>query len=288
MTKQLIVIMAVLGAFAVSARAISLGTDITIADNDTNASNIHWDTGTDPGEDEEIEPGSSWSQQWDLENMFVNASTLTLVGGYDFENGVTSGTRNYTTGDIFIDVDGSSGGDSAIYGSAVPGTVQSGNGNLSGTFDFGYEYALVPNTVTGTYDVYAVDGDMNFTTAYFEINEESNPWRLDTTGLTAIDSGSMIYYDTTEFGTDFAGDASNTGLIGAGAFHNAWSLDLSGLTLPNGDDLLGDGNLIHYTYGCGNDAMMGRVAAVPDGGVTLALLGCALFALEGLRRKVRR
>ena len=40
-------------------------------------------------------------QKWDLEGFFLQGTTLTMIGGFDFLNGES----NYTSGDIFISID---------------------------------------------------------------------------------------------------------------------------------------------------------------------------------------
>ena len=41
-------------------------------------------------------------QQWDLEGFFLSGSELTMVGGFDFENGEYASGHTYLAGDIFI------------------------------------------------------------------------------------------------------------------------------------------------------------------------------------------
>ena len=59
-------------------------------------------------EDNETEthPNTLQGQHWDLEGMYMDGSALTVVGGYDFRDGFTYSGHNYSSGDIFIDVDG--------------------------------------------------------------------------------------------------------------------------------------------------------------------------------------
>ena len=59
------------------------------------------------GEDNETEPNTLTGQHWDLEAFFLDGTLLTLVGGFDFENGVTDKYgRDWAPGDIFVDIDG--------------------------------------------------------------------------------------------------------------------------------------------------------------------------------------
>src|SRR5882724_10482020 len=87
-----------------AAMASPFGTDITISDK--NYAGSGWYSNR---EDQETEtnPETVTSQQWDMEGMFLSGTSLTLVGGYDFKNGVTwSDGHNYKSGDIFIDING--------------------------------------------------------------------------------------------------------------------------------------------------------------------------------------
>ena len=72
--------------------AISLGTNITIWDGVSSSSDWHGIQ-----EDQEVEPGCIPGQLWDLEGFFLDGTMLTMVGGFDFENGY----GGYQSGDIF-------------------------------------------------------------------------------------------------------------------------------------------------------------------------------------------
>src|SRR6185369_4065807 len=90
---------------AVSQADTVYGTNITVPDN----------LGTG-GEDNETEPGTTQSQEWDLEAFFFKNNILSMVGGYDFKNGVTAGGTTYRTGDVFLDTN-----KNALYGNNTPG-----------------------------------------------------------------------------------------------------------------------------------------------------------------------
>src|SRR5450432_2916375 len=77
----------------------SIGNNITISDKNSAGSDWYSDR-----EDQETEtnPNTVTSQQWDLEGMFQKGNQLTLVGGFDFKNGVPwSDGHTYRSGDIF-------------------------------------------------------------------------------------------------------------------------------------------------------------------------------------------
>ena len=69
------------------------GKNITIFDGETSNSQTYYQGTGVAREDQEVEPPSSINggvQQWDLEAMLLNGSKLTMVGGYNFINGVSN------------------------------------------------------------------------------------------------------------------------------------------------------------------------------------------------------
>ncbi len=132
-----------------NALALDLGANITI-----------WDGMGSDAEDNEVEPGCVQAQKWDLEAFFLNDSTLTMVGGYNFR----AGEGGYASGDIFIDVNGD-----AKYG---PANTGSGGGNSITTNTFGYDYVLDLDFSDLTYTVYGLT-DASTLSVWFDQNEES-------------------------------------------------------------------------------------------------------------------
>ena len=115
------------------AQALTLGNNITIFD--VMASSNGTGIGT---EDNECETGMIQSQAWDLEGFFLKDNTLiTMVGGYDFEKGVSG----HTSGDIFIDVNG----DVEFGGAGANDSDQYGNDPITNAF--GYDYVLDLNFI---------------------------------------------------------------------------------------------------------------------------------------------
>src|SRR5437868_3230476 len=105
--------------------ASPFGTNITISDKNYRGSDWYSNR-----EDQETEtnPDTVTSQQWDLEGMFLQSQNLTLVGGFDFKNGVTwSDSHNYKSGDIFIDVNGD-----AKYGTIVGDPLNNSGSGATG------------------------------------------------------------------------------------------------------------------------------------------------------------
>jgi hypothetical protein len=197
---------------------------------------------------------------------------LVLVGGYDFVNGTTHNSHTYTSGDIFIDVNGN-----AVYGQAANGG--SGTGGTT-TSLFGYEYVIDLDYNTMTYDV--IDLTSGAVLVRTSDVPSSNPWKYQSGGtqVQGYQDVSFTYYSGLS-------NADVGGLVGYSGnnVHYAIEVDLSFLA----------GNtsaLIHYTYECGNDNLMGQALVpdthlVPDMASTVTLCGFALMGLAGLRRKLQ-
>lgn len=241
--------------------------NITIWDTVVSGSPGTWyNRGTTPGEDQEVEPGCSTGQKWDLEAFVTQWPQLSMIGGFDFKNGVVYDHRLFSSGDIFLDVNGD-----AAYGMAVHGT---GGGNVQQPNSlFHYEYALVLNFTDNTFDVYKLNSS-SLLTVWYGQNDESNPWRLvlDTAELFAPDLTMIYEPGLTNAQVGFLGDT-----LSNPASHNRVTVDLS--WLPAGEGL----NFVHFTYECGNDNLMGRVPL--PGAVWLLGSGLAGLGLLGRRRR---
>jgi len=233
--------------------ALALGTNITI-----------WDKVGVFNEDNEVEPNCVQGQIWDLEGFFINTGTKNfyMVGGYDFKNGV----QGWAPGDIFF------GPSTAKYGEDIGG---GGNSVVSNVW--GYTYALRLDFLNFTWNLYQLTNDTLINVFYGQ-NAEANPWKVNT--LPAVHkSGSFKYY---EGKTDSDLGGAVTGWPGSG-LHNVVEIPYLGSGLP-----LFNQYLIHYTYQCGNDNLMGRVTSstqIPEPS-TLVLLGVGLVGL-GIWRKKR-
>ena len=159
-----------------SAYALDLGNNITIFDGTANptATNSWFRT----QEDNEVEPYAVTGQQWDLEGFFYNANTavLSMVGGFDFANGV----EGVTAGDLFVDVDGG-----------------------------GYDYVMALNYAGLEYSLYQITADTVLTLADEPTMQASNPVSYDSLGI-YLGSDSFLYTTgLTDADVGFTGDYHN-------------------------------------------------------------------------------
>ncbi|OPL17062.1 MAG: hypothetical protein AVO38_06505 [delta proteobacterium ML8_D] len=241
--------------------ALSLGTNITMYDG--VGSGTGW---YGAQEDQEVAPNCVTGQMWDLEGFFLDGTILTMVGGYDFLNGVWGNGLLFESGDIFIDTNGD-----AEYGTANQGSG-SGYGILNN--NFGYEYALRLNFATNRYHIYSLN-ESSTVSVYYGQNDESNPVAYNSGGDLAgnIDGYGFTYY------TGLA-DTDVGGLLGG--THNAVAIDLCDL-IDAGADL--QDFTVHFTMECGNDNLMGNGSAPVPEPATVLLVGSGLFGMIAFGRK---
>jgi hypothetical protein len=229
--------------------AYDFGGNITIWDGVGSGSG--WYGG--PHEDQEVEPGNLATQAWDLEGFYLKGATLTMVGGFDFVNGVAdpyyashpSGRlERYLSGDIFIDINGD-----AKYGAGT-GTGVGGNAAVSNSF--GYDFVLDLDFSTLSYKVYELTNDSKVELAWFSQNADGNSF---------LDDGKIT-----------------TGSFFDGGQHYFASVDLS---------FLKPGTVFtsHFTMQCGNDNLMGSGTAPVPEPATMLLFGCGLIGLAGFGRR---
>lgn len=218
-----------------------------------------WDGEGVLNEDGETEPGTVNSQVWDLEGVFLDDASLSMVGGFDFFNGV-AGYSNYTSGDLFI----SSG--TPLYGLNAP--------SPDGTNLYGYNYVFdidwdnrTDDTVS--YTLLEIDADTQVINSYANQNNPgSNPWLYGSGAVQAIDSGTLTMSQAPDMG--FSGEEH---------------FMLGGFDLQAIYDAIGTDHTFysHFTMGCGNDNLMGQWT-VPEP-ATFALFGVGIAGLWLSRRR---
>lgn len=276
---QLSVLIALASA-TISASAVSFGTNITISDKNYAGTGWYSDR-----EDQETEtnPNTVTSQQWDLEGMFLkNGSLLTLVGGYDYKNGVNwSDGHNYRSGDIFIDINGDAKFGQVDNGASGATAYGSGPHTATMSNSFGWDYVLDLNFTAMTYSVYSLTSQ-SMVSRVMDV-ASSNPWTYVSggTAVAGYQNQSLSYISgLTNADTGFGGDSTNTTGWSTGSNqHYALGVNLAFIA--------GQDATVHYTMECGNDNLMGSTH-VPDSGSTIGLFGLALLGFAGLRRKFSR
>jgi hypothetical protein len=240
--------------FSANSHATPFGINITIWDKMGSQSER---------EDNEVEPGDVLAQMWDLEGFYLNQNSLTMIGGFNFLTGGTSGSHTFRSGDIFI--------------STNPGGVHYGNppesyvyGNNIQNNVYGYDYVLDMDYANRQYQVYRINGQAQLESSYYRENAGSNPFRY-ASGGTPVGSIQNFLYDASP-------DITGLGLQGMGGnnFHNTVTVDLG--FLPSTTFFLA-----HFAEECGNDNLIGVGTTVPEPAAAI-LFGTGLAALFGLRR----
>ena len=228
-------------------------------------------------EDNEVEIGNVLGQVWDLEGAFLNAKTLTLVGGWNFQSGAQDPSRpanHYESGDIFIDVDGK-----VSYGTAI--SNRSGDGTLPVENTYGYEFVLDVDWLNETYSIVKLvpASKVYTTTAYFGSNQGANPWLYGSGGEIIKTNLPLTwnYYSNV--------DVSGTGFLGMNGnnIHNAAVFDLTNFfnLFPGGTEFI-----MHFTMECGNDNLMARgTNPVPEPATIIISLSTLFGSVGYLRRK---
>jgi hypothetical protein len=281
MKKALFVIVggALLGAVP------AVADDITIYDTQSNGSSSGWyrkaTTGDQKAENQEVEPNCVTGQEWDMEAFLFDAvgKKLQIQGGFN----MSGGYGGYYGGDLFIDVNGD-----AKWGVNTPPDGSGDGWDTRGNSSFLWDYVVVFNRANGgtggsaykvesgvtSYSVYNIQGSVTDLEVWYSQNNGSNPFRYLSGGTLVPGAGGTVAqtsFGNTEGTHYLLGDINLSFLANLG-------------TAP-------DGMLtFHWTEGCGNDNLMGETPAwnVPDGGMTLALLGIGLSAVGFVSSRGRR
>jgi hypothetical protein len=263
--KKIFLILGLLSLIGAShVYALNFGTQITIDDKSQSGpgTKLWWQN---TSEDQEVEQNCVATQKWDLEGFFLNKNILSMVGGYDFVNGV----KGYTSGDLFIDTN-----HDAKYGIAT-GTS---NGYKTVSISSGYDYVVDLDFVNSTYNIYAINANSKIITPYFAQNQGSGPWQYNAADNndTLITNGNFsILSNLSDSDTGFLGDS----LINPKSHYALQGIDVGFLGLDQEF-------IAHFTMGCGNDNLMGegKTAPVPEP-ATMTLVGLGLLGFASIRKK---
>lgn len=231
-----------------------------------------WDEAYGPGpngntqlEDQETDYEATFGQQWDMEAfMYDGGSQIAMVGGFNMDDGF----GGFRSGDIFIDLDGDA-------------TIPASYPTLDATY--GYEYVLDVNwATTQTYKVIDLTsgGPVVLSVSAFASQHGADPVRYVSGGTTLAGTGNLYYSEGySDAQTGFTGGSHNVALFDLSEVGGLWSSISSGGSIKSGVTF-------HFTQECGNDILVGHVA-VPDGGLTVGLMGMALVGLGLVSRKIR-
>lgn len=199
-------------------------------------------------EDQSLNFGSTWGQEWDLEAFYYDKTTseLQMVGGFDvFEQHAQS----IMLGDVFVKTSGSND-----WSYAITFNRDADNGIFSN-----YEYSIVDLTA-GDFEYLPLQG------SFEESKSEAKPYAISKDDW---EDGSVRYQGTFSFD-----EYTTTSFIGDEHFL------LSDINLSS---VVGSGEsfLVHQTMSCGNDVLKGNV---PEPTI-ISFLGIGLIGIAFFRRK---
>ena len=237
--------------------------NITIWDEDSGGTNP-WHTRHN--EDQEVEPSCLIGQGWDTEAFLWNSTTslLSLVAGFDLQFGSGPDGNTYPSGDIFIDTTGD-----IRFGESVHAPPAHAGGQQPNSL-FNYDFVLDINWANLTYNLYGLTPNSQVMAVALANNRPgSSPVTFVHTFETAIQANVGFAYTTGL--ADFAGLQGDVEV--GGPSHNQADFILP--WLPEDP-----GFVVHYTYWCGNDAILGSTnddypPDIPEP-TTVALLGLGL------------
>lgn len=241
-----------------------LALDITIADPHRDkviGSNVK--TGPALPENGRVEWNAFADQTWDLESFTLSGSKLNMTGGFNYLTGMGLIGRGYykaPMGDIFVYIG------KEPY--SIPDGPEDHNGPWTGANNWDYVIAFERDTSIGPNylnikETSPGSGKVNYgifnsgpyeTTSGSLVLNTGLPWRWTGLGTFGLQADYASFSDS------------------EGAHYSLYNIDLSSLiAAANGQPIY-----LHATMQCGNDVMWGRV---PDGGLTLILMGLGLMGL---------
>lgn len=265
--------LAVLAGFRVAAVDITIQDpfdDAKVGDNDTHLSPNHPENGY-------VEWNSSAFHSFDLQSFEVTGTSLKMTAGLNFGTGGGEGPNSiYEMGDIFV------------YLNKTPFTISNSdatiipNGPFTGASSWDYVIHF-----DRTADGPGHQGDDYKIVAGKVQYEILTPGQISSTINTGSDQPSLLNGLPLRVTTAVTtwGQAAYTSSGSGPTFEN----DVSGIDLSLIDLALGAGGTAYFstTMSCGNDIMWGgQPSPLPDGGMTLTMLGSGLVGLAFLRHRL--
>lgn len=245
MKTSLRILCGALAVFAINAQAAYV--DITAVDG-SPSSNYGSDPRAGIGESGEVEANCVANATWDLRAIAfdVNTNQLMIVSGF---NPLTT-NDGIAMGDIFVDVNNSF-------------TVPNRPSNSNGYFTYfnssvGYEYAVNIGSASGNtlgYNIVALSGGSTLQSGGYAQNAISDPATLIASAADTILASGVSTVTTKT-------DAQVLADLGINVGHNGgtnyiFTFDLSAASLANGATF-------RLTETCGNDLLVGQLAAAPS------------------------
>jgi len=208
------------------------------------------------GDNGYVNPG--WGgQDFDAEYLFYKIEGdrlhIGLQTGFDVLDGnLIHRNKDYYAGDLALSFDGD-----------------------SSTYEYGFDFGLLTkgysgNIVTGDTGGYGGTPGVDRSGLYAVSSWNTDIYFDAKSSPFAISSGKFMYANT----------QTSAALVGE-SFYRKVSFDLSEIDLP----LVGLD--VHWTMSCGNDAIDGSTAPVPEP-ATMVLLGSGLVGLALYRRKMKK
>lgn len=217
--------------------------------------------------DDQVSLGCVATNAWDLEATLLDGSKLSIVSSFNLKNGQSDGARTFTSGDIFIDIDG----DATNFDNPLQGDYSVSPYNRFTNANVNYDYALKLDFTANKFTVFQLSDESILSNIYFDDYKDNfmgNPFQY-VSGGTNLGTFDLTYTTglTDNAALGYTSWASTT-------THNMVTVDLANLNLKDGQEFTS-----HFTIGCGNDVAVGKGNVhVPEP----ASCGMILFGLAGL------